>query len=742
VSLEEIQSCAYSVVMLRSLAAFLTIATLTIPTAPVSGQQDLDSGAGTISPITGSTRIEHLGTVRWSYHFDHNALKDAELVAGNLVALTESGNLVRFDAETLSIAGHEVVPGRGISITRGFGGKLLIGAEDGQIFEVDSETLALTAVTKANGRVLWLCAGKVIGKPNSIVAVIDARADVMPWPGEPFKAYETRSARIERQAINPLKVLIFSEGAPKYVPFKQGSFASPNTFMLDDSDRLWMGADKGEWGGQYSYMELRTGKIHSFDTGAGVLGFLKLHKGRVLAYGGTSHLGMDSGFVADVSKDPVVYLREFTNRSKQDLPNAAKRVLEQAKTTRSEDAEPQSPIDLITEDGHDGFWILSAHEVYRCDGDFSRWQMVADFGGRWSGGRNYSIGNSPTIRRVLAVGGDQPGLIAVSARDGVARLSNGNVQHVQLPGQIESSIIEVWPTSIGIVFLNDDESHTGWRFNDHGWQRLRFFPAEEPSQTYEAWNFAEPILDDHGIVAYFGTNTTPGERGFLKVGDQPEPSVLKKWTDSSSFYGSSVLATSDGTMLEVSEDGIRRWTGDAWEPAGTHSDSDTDRRRLLKARSYIPLVEGGTREVFLDVELGDLLCLTKTAKRYDLRPLTTAKGPTPKGVFDAVADRDGYLLVAAASGLVRFNPESGERHAIAAPSTTEEFKTIARDSSGRIWTAGDLLYVSLDDGKRWSLVRMPMLSPTYIKRIREVSPGSLAVALHDRGVVFVNTVQH
>lgn len=132
----------------------------TITPVRVPGQENL-ARAGIISHTTGSAQIEHLGTVRWSYHFDHNALKDAELVAGNLVALTESGNLVRFDSGNLSIAGNEVVPGRGISIARGFGGKLLIGAEDGQVFDVNSKTLALTPVTKANGRVLWLCTGKV-----------------------------------------------------------------------------------------------------------------------------------------------------------------------------------------------------------------------------------------------------------------------------------------------------------------------------------------------------------------------------------------------------------------------------------------------------------------------------------------------------------------------------------------------------------------------------------------------------
>jgi hypothetical protein len=692
--------------------------------------------------MTGSTPTEHVGAVQWSYHFDHNALKDAELVAHDLVALTESGNLVRFDAETLSVTGHLVVPGRGIAVALGDAGRLLIGTEDGQIFELTSQTLTLTPVTKATGRVVWLSTGRAIGKPRSVVAVIDARPDVMPWPGEPFKAYETRSARIERRAINPLKVLIFAGGTSKYILFKQGSFATPSAFVLDDSDRLWMGADKGEWGGQYSYMELRTGNVHSFDTGSGVLGFLKMRDGRVLAYGGMSHLGMESGFVADVSKKPAVYLREFTNRPKTELAEATKRVLEQAKAQRPEElaGSPQGAVDLVIEDNvNDGFWVLSAHEVYRCDRDFSKWEKVADFGGRWSRGRNYSVGNTPTIRRVLATGADHPDLIAVSARDGLARLSNGKVEHVQVQGQIESSIIEVWPTSIGIVFLNDDDSHTGWRLYDDGWQRLRFFPDERPSDTYPyaAWSFAEPILDDHGIVAYFGTNSTPGERGFLKVGDQLKAAVLQTWADESSFYGSSILGTSDGTMLEVSDDGLRRWNGKEWESAGSHSGSDTDRRRLLKARSYIPLIEQGARAVFLDAELGDLLSLTRSEKGYDLRPLTTAKGPAPAGIFDAIADRDSYLLAATASGLVRFNLESGERQVIPAPNATEEFKTILRDSAGRIWTAGDLLNVSLDEGKHWSVVRMPMLSPTYIKRIREVSPGTLAIALHDRGVVFV-----
>jgi hypothetical protein len=726
--------------MPRYIAALLIIAAATLSDSGVSGQQSTASAPRFEGPISGSANIKDIGTVRWSYHFDHNALKDAERIGRNLVALTESGNLVRFDAKTLSVTGHQIIPGRGIAIAQGEGSKLLIGAEDGQIYEVVPTTLALTPVIKASGRVVWLAAGGVAGRTHSIVSVVDARADVLPWPGEPFEAYETRSKRIEGQVIRPLKVLIFDGGTSKYIPFQQGSFATPTAFMLDDSYRLWMGTDKGEWGGQYSYMELGTGRLRTFETSSGVLGFLKLRDGRVLAYGGMSHLGMQSGFIADVSKNPPVYLREFTNRPKTELPEAAKRVLEHAKAKPPEPSagSPQGPVDLVIEDnGTAGFWVLSEHDVYRCDRDFGKWEKTAELGGRWSGGRNYSVGNTPTIQRVLLTDSARPELLAVSGRDGLARFSSGKVQHVQVQGQIESSIIEVWPTSVGVVFLNDNDSHTGWRLHDIGWQRVRFFPEEKPDNPDADWDFADPILDDHGIVAYFGTNITPGERGFLRVGDQLKPNVLETWKDDSSFNGSSILATSDNTLLDVSEGELRRWNGREWEAAGSYTGSDTDRRRLLKGRSYIGLINIRASEVFLDVELGDLLRLTKSERGFDLRPLTTSKGPAPAGIFDATADREGYLLLATASGLVRFNPVGGEREIIPAPNTTEEFKTIVRDSAGRIWTAGDLLYVSPDEGKHWSIVGLPMLSPTYIKRVRNVSPVVMAIALHDRGVVFL-----
>jgi len=59
-------------------------------------------------------------------------------------------------------------------------------------------------------------------------------------------------------------------------------------------------------------------------------------------------------------------------------------------------------------------------------------------------------------------------------------------------------------------------------------------PAYNHPTNMRLGTLGSQFLDDHGIVAYFGTNVTPGERGFVKVGDQLKAAVLQTWIDNSS----------------------------------------------------------------------------------------------------------------------------------------------------------------------------------------------------------------
>src|ERR1700687_2250048 len=259
----------------------------------------------TAPTIQGSVDIRDGRQARFRYYFNHNALKDCVRIGKSLIALTESGNLIRFDAETLAMEGQAIIPGRGTAIAPD-SDRVLIGTENGKIYDVDSASLSLKVVATVQGRVVWL-SGDGLGSTQNrrIVAVVDNYPEVLPWPGEPFKDYDARSARLERTEKRPYFVAVYANEKVKTVPFPLGkNFAIPNSYLLDDSDRLWIGTDKGEWGGECSYMDLRTGKVHAVAGDvSGVLGFLRSTDGRRFAYGGTSHLGMHGGYIAEIKAE-------------------------------------------------------------------------------------------------------------------------------------------------------------------------------------------------------------------------------------------------------------------------------------------------------------------------------------------------------------------------------------------------------------------------------------------------------
>jgi hypothetical protein len=129
---------------------------------------------------------------------------------------------------------------------------------------------------------------------------------------------------------------------------------------------------------------------------------------------------------------------------------------------------------------------------------------------------------------------------------------------------------------------------------------------------------------------------------------------------------------------------------------------------------------------------------TEDGRIYGVDPASLLKA-APTGVFDAIADSDGWVLLATAQGLFRLRLEDGQRKPIPSPSLSEEIKSICRDEQGRLWAAGRRLYVSSDEEKRWNNVELPMVSDTYTKRVR---PNPMApvliLALPDRGVVFLD----
>ena len=102
-----------------SLAA-RTWAVATAPSAPLPGAVgELTLGSGP--------------TFQWTYHFDHNALIDSRLVGAGTIALTEAGNLLRYDLREHRITRERFGPVKATCLGQDPTGAVFAGYDDGRI---------------------------------------------------------------------------------------------------------------------------------------------------------------------------------------------------------------------------------------------------------------------------------------------------------------------------------------------------------------------------------------------------------------------------------------------------------------------------------------------------------------------------------------------------------------------------------------------------------------------------------
>ena len=297
-----------------SVAAALTLVFALSFGAPAQQSAKTPTDSTKAPPIQGAVKLPTGQPVRYRYFFDHNALHDCVEVTNTVVCLTESGNVLRFDASTLHLTAQAVVPGRATALTAAGPDKILIGTQNGEIDRLDPATLDLKPMAIAEGKIVWLsrCESDM-NQADGVVAVVDNHPEVLPWPGEPSKEFENRTAFLEGKQACPYSIKTYApDGKNSFcLPVGKG-FDFPTSYFLDVFGRLWMGTDRGEFGGQCSYMNLRTGAVHSVSKDiSGVLGFVGSRDGRLLAYGGTSHLGFHAGYIALVKPEAVRSLSRF-----------------------------------------------------------------------------------------------------------------------------------------------------------------------------------------------------------------------------------------------------------------------------------------------------------------------------------------------------------------------------------------------------------------------------------------------
>ena len=209
------------------------------------------------------------------------------------------------------------------------------------------------------------------------------------------------------------------------------------TFLLDRAGRLWLGADNGEWGGWVARIDLANGDGRRDQASArprarryrnrwdGVYGFVERRDGQILAFGGTSHMGLNSGLITRVDQaEPRQAVRIRSGRT--------------TKPRQPDPGRPRLPITHVVEEDN-GLLVLSYSDVFRVDSDFTSWKKAATLEIAYRWGRPDAVGSYPSVRAVIRRARRGGSICSPPIGDGYVSLEGAKTTTHGIPGQLGAS---------------------------------------------------------------------------------------------------------------------------------------------------------------------------------------------------------------------------------------------------------------------------------------------------------------
>jgi hypothetical protein len=669
-------------------------------------------------PILGSVKVG--GTsFETRYYFDHNALQRVVRTGGSIIALTASGNLLRYDKATLAVTGESVLVGRATALAADDERHVLVGTEDGQIDRIEIDTWRRSPVATGEGRIVWI--GKSGG--SVIAAAVAARGRKW-WPGESVRNYSKRSDAEESSAKTRDAVLVVEGGRTRRLGVRGSKVYLPEAVYGLDDGTLWIGNDGGEFGGSLHRIDLRTGTITPVTFSHNVRGFTIVSEA-VYAYGGVSHMGMETGYVSRIGSGPPEDVAQFNNDAG-------------VKNERPVDpARPSGPIDhLVPTAEGEGFWAVSNHQVFRVDKALRSWSRTESLSGRWFGGARYAVANTPTVNGLI-VDGDR--LIAAMGRDGLASVSRSGESRTAFAGQLEIDGLDIWTTSAGTILLPGGLGQSAWRLGTQGWDGTFFdrINSAKPEGWYEC---AVAGDDGKGVVVFCEGPITPGDRALFRVGPDGRAEVLDRWTGQGDAIWGWLLSPTNQAVETAYGGELRVRSNGGWLTIGRNAlPEDWDILGRGSQRRFSLLDRIGEVRYFHDSDKGYLAALAPKAGGSLELARVRGIGDRSIGIWDAVPDGDNWILSASHTGLYRVHLPDGKAQRFASPKDGDVITTIARDRQGRLWAGGDAIYISNDEGAHWTMLDLPMTSRDSTRRIRP-NPNAdrgVWISLGDRGFVIV-----
>ena len=367
-------------------------------------------------PVTGEVRLASGRTVSYTIHFRPElAARQCPLRRWPHCAHIVRRSL-RFELPAIRLVRERMGSEEISCIGRGEGETILAGLSDGRVCRVDPVTLDLTDMAKLPSAPDWVGWKPVLDKqPAGLIAATKQTKTV------------DRDGHRWRQPVSVVHDL--TTGTTHLLDWRL------TTFLLDRAGRLWLGADSGEFGGWVARIDLANWKVVEIkpppdlapdpDIGEvgweGVYGFIERHEGQILAFGGTSHLGLNSGFITRIDQAEPHRLFAFDPPKDEAKP--------------PDPGLPSLPITHVVEEDN-GLFVLSYSDVFRVDSDFKGLEKGSDTPDCVSLGSAGRHGGLPVCAPVHPPRRDGEGYVFATVRNGYVSLEGATTTTHGTPGQL------------------------------------------------------------------------------------------------------------------------------------------------------------------------------------------------------------------------------------------------------------------------------------------------------------------
>lgn len=687
---------------MRSPTARLALALMLGGLPPIGRCQD-------VSPPAVAARLASGRAVEATLHRPVNALADAVRSGDAVLAATADGRLLRFEGPDLRLAKERDAGATIACLRKGEGDAVLAGFEDGRVGRVGPNTLDFAEI---------------------------ARLPMEPqWVGWSPEAGDGRGG-----VLAVVKGVVHDLAAGRTIDTGKAVSAC----LVDREGRLWIGADRGEWGGRVARVDLHAGTFveipppplppgdgapNAKPFWSGVYGFVELADGQVWAHGGTMHMGINDAFIGRV--DGLVGRSLFTYQTPNfdDLDAPAP-------------PGPVMPITHILEDG-DGLLVLAYSDVFRVDRSLNAWKDAASLRISYRWGRRDAVGAYPAVNTVLTP--TRPGgpVLLATAADGLIELDGSRARTHLVSGRLgASNIRRIENTAEGLLFLEDDES-PAWKLAPEGWRAVDLAPPFEVDPDSDApqferdlkgWGSTRVLVGPGEITTVSDVGLDPGT---VVVARREKARAVVLGRETSDVLASASFLTPDGLLWNASGPWLRRFSDGRW-------------RRVAELPQSCPISPVAIRTksppwAVRDTEEADPGLWRLEPGEGDAAPrlsrVALREGDVGLTVHGAIAWSDDAVLLSTDTGLRTYAPSTGVLAKVDLPDPEIPADVLARDGLGRLWLGGEEgLRLAVPGAKAVeSFADVPPIGKAAVKGLAPDPdhPDGVIAALGPRGVAFV-----